>query len=107
MALVLELYGGVLAFSIIAFLAIAWATLEVRVGSKSIKGSALSATKLSNAENSCLDGEIAADLLVVEHMRLLGRVAHLFDRDRVEVGEKGFARPAYGRVDYALKQHRI
>src|ERR1700727_158229 len=39
------------------------------------------------------DGEIAADLLVVEHMRLLGRLAHLFDRDRVEIGEKGFAPP--------------
>jgi hypothetical protein len=29
-----------------------------------------------------LDSEIAADFLVVEHMRLLGGVAHLFDRDR-------------------------
>jgi hypothetical protein len=27
--------------------------------------------------------------LVVEHMRLLGRFAHLFDRDRIEIGEKG------------------
>jgi hypothetical protein len=53
------------------------------------------------------DGEIATDLLVVEHMRLLGGVAHLFDRDRVEVGEKGFARPAYGRINHPLKQHRV
>jgi hypothetical protein len=53
------------------------------------------------------DGEIAAGFLVVEHMRLLGGVAHLFDRDRIEVGEKGFARPAYGRVDHPLKQHRV
>ena len=53
------------------------------------------------------DGEIAADLLVVEHVRLLGGVAHLFDRDRIEVGEKGFARPAYGRINHPLKQHRV
>src|SRR6202042_985428 len=53
------------------------------------------------------DSEIAADLLVVEHMRLLGRLAHLFDRDRIEIGEKGFARPAYRRIDHALEQHRV
>ena len=53
------------------------------------------------------DGEIAADLLRVEHMRLLSRLAHLFDRDRIEIGEKGFARPAHGRIDYALKEHRV
>ena len=53
------------------------------------------------------DGEIAADFLVVEHVRLLGGVAHLFDRDRIEVGEKGFARPAYGRINHPLKQHRV
>jgi hypothetical protein len=28
-------------------------------------------------------------------MRLLGRFAHLFDRDRIKIGEKGFAGPAY------------
>jgi hypothetical protein len=26
-------------------------------------------------------------------MRLLGRLAHLFDRDRIEISKKGFARP--------------
>jgi hypothetical protein len=40
-----------------------------------------------------LDSEIAADLLVVEHMRFLGRLAHLLDGDRV--GEEGFGRPSY------------
>ena len=29
------------------------------------------------------DSKLAADLLVVEHMRLLGRLAHLFDGDRI------------------------
>jgi Rrf2 family protein len=42
-----------------------------------------------------------------EHVRLIGGVAHLFNRDRVEVGEKGFARPAYGRINHPLKQHRV
>ena len=42
------------------------------------------------------DDEIAADLLVVEHMRLLGRLAHLFSGHRIQVGEKGFARFAHG-----------
>jgi hypothetical protein len=54
-----------------------------------------------------LDSEIAADSLVVEHMRLLGGVSHLFDRDRVEVGEKGLARPAYGRINHPLEQNRV
>ena len=54
-----------------------------------------------------LDSEIAADLLVVEYVRLLGRLAHLFDGDRVEIGEKGFARPSYGRIDHPLEQHRV
>ena len=40
-------------------------------------------------------------------MRLLGRLAHLFDRDRIEIGEKGFARPAHGRIDHPLEQHRV
>jgi hypothetical protein len=53
------------------------------------------------------DSEIAADFLVVEHVRLFGGVAHLFDRDRVEIGEKGFARSAYSRIDHPLKQHRV
>jgi hypothetical protein len=52
------------------------------------------------------DGEITADFLVVEHMRPLGGVAHLFDRNRIEVGEKGFASPAYSRVDHPLKLRR-
>jgi hypothetical protein len=52
-----------------------------------------------------LDSEIAADLLVVEHMRLLGRLAHLFDRDRIEIAKKGFARPAHGRINGPLDQH--
>jgi hypothetical protein len=54
-----------------------------------------------------LDSEIAADFLVIEHMRLLGRLAHLFDRDRIEIGEKGFPRLAYGRIDHPLKEHRV
>jgi len=37
------------------------------------------------------DSEIAADLLVVENVRLLGRLAHLFDRDRIQIGEEGFS----------------
>jgi hypothetical protein len=37
-------------------------------------------------------------------MRLLGRLAHLFDRDRVEIGEKRFAGPAHGRIDDPLEQ---
>ena len=53
------------------------------------------------------DAEVAADLLVVQHMRLLGGLAHLFDRDRIEIGEKGFTRPAYGRIDHPLKEHRV
>jgi hypothetical protein len=40
-------------------------------------------------------------------MRLLSCLAHLFDRDRIEIGEKGFARPAHGRIDYALKEYRV
>jgi hypothetical protein len=32
------------------------------------------------------DGNLAADFLVVEDMRLLGRLAHLFDGDLVEIG---------------------
>jgi hypothetical protein len=51
------------------------------------------------------DSKIAADLLVVEHMRLLGRLAHLFDRDRIEIGEKSFARLAHGRIDHPFEQH--
>ena len=51
------------------------------------------------------DSEIAGDLLVVEHMRLVGRFAHLLDGDRIEVGEKGFARPAHSRVDHPLEQN--
>ena len=54
-----------------------------------------------------LDSESAGDLLVVEHMRLLGRFAHLFDRDRIEIGEEGFAGSAHGRIDDPLKQHRV
>ena len=50
------------------------------------------------------DHEIAADLLVVEYMGLFGRLTQLFDRDRIEIGEKGFARPAYGRIDHPLEQ---
>jgi hypothetical protein len=46
------------------------------------------------------DSEIAADLLVVEHVGLLSGLAHLFDRDRVEIGEKRLARPTYGRIDH-------
>src|SRR5580698_9405468 len=53
------------------------------------------------------DSEIAADLLVVEHMRLLGRLAHLFDRDRIKVNKKGFSRPAYRRLNHPLEQHRV
>jgi hypothetical protein len=56
---------------------------------------------------AALDGEIAADFLFVKHMRVLGRLAHLFDRDRVEVGEKGFARLTHGRINHSLKQHRV
>src|ERR1700684_2992226 len=47
------------------------------------------------------------DLLVVEHMRLLGRLAHLFDCDRIEIAEKGFARPGHGGLDDPLKEHRV
>jgi hypothetical protein len=65
----------------------------------------LDLARLASASTS--DGEITADLLVVEHMRLLGGVAHLFDRDRVEIGEKGFAGPAHGRIDDPLEEHRI
>jgi hypothetical protein len=50
---------------------------------------------------------LAGEMLVVEHERLFGGVAHLFDRDRVEVGEKGLARPAYGRIDHTLEQDRV
>ena len=64
-------------------------------------------SKIYNAQIAASDGEVAADFLVVEHVRLLGGVAHLFDRDRVEIGEKGFARPAYGRINHPLKQHRV
>ena len=53
------------------------------------------------------DSEIAADLLVVEHVGLLSGLAHLFDRDRVEIGEKRLARPTYGRIDHPLKEHRV
>ena len=38
-------------------------------------------------------------------MRLIGRFAHLFDRDRIEIGEKGLARAAHGRIDDPLEQH--
>jgi hypothetical protein len=39
-------------------------------------------------------------------MRLLGRLTHLFDRDRIEIGEKGFARLAHGRIDHPLELRR-
>jgi hypothetical protein len=69
------------------------------------RGFLLSRPSFSSTKVALLDGEIAADLLVVEHMRLLGRLAHLFDRDRVEIAEKGFARPAHGRINSPLDQH--
>ena len=40
------------------------------------------------------DGEIATNLLIVEHTQLLGGLAHLCDCNRVEIGEKSFARAA-------------
>jgi hypothetical protein len=45
--------------------------------------------------------------LVIEHMRLLGCLAQLFDRDRIEIGAEGFARPAHGRIDHPLEQYRV
>jgi len=53
------------------------------------------------------DGEIATNLLIVEHMQLLGRLAHLFDRDQIEIGKKTFASPAHSRIDDPLKQDRV
>jgi hypothetical protein len=50
------------------------------------------------------EGEIAADLLVIEPMRFLGPLAPLFDRDRIKIREKGFARLAYGRIDDPFQQ---
>ena len=47
------------------------------------------------------------DHLLVEHMGFLGRLAHLFDGDRIEIGEKGFARLAHGRIDHPLEQDRV
>ena len=38
---------------------------------------------------------------------VLGRLVHLFDRDRIEIGEKGFARRAYFWIDHPLEQHRV
>jgi len=32
--------------------------------------------------------------------RLLGRLAHLFDRDRIEIGEERFTGPAHCRIDH-------
>jgi hypothetical protein len=58
-------------------------------------------------QTTASDGEITADFLIVAHMRLLGGLAHLFDRDRIEIGEKGFARLAHGRIDNALKERRV
>jgi hypothetical protein len=69
------------------------------------RGFLLSGPPFSPTKVAPLDSEIAADFLVVEHV--LGGVAHLFDRNRIEVGEKGFASPAYSRVDHPLKQHRV
>jgi hypothetical protein len=71
------------------------------------RGFLLSGPPFSSTKVAPLDNEIAADFLVVEHMRLFGGVAHLFDRDRIKVGEKGFARPAHGGLDDPLKQHRM
>jgi hypothetical protein len=51
------------------------------------------------------DGEIATNLLIVEHMQLLGGLAHLCDRDQIEIGKKSFASPAHGRIDDTLEQH--
>ena len=51
-----------------------------------------------------LDSEIAGSLLVVEHMGFLGRLAHLFDGDRIEIAEKGFARLPHGRIDHPLSR---
>ena len=53
------------------------------------------------------DSKIAGGLFVVEHMRPLGRLAHLFDRDRIQIGEKGFARLAHRGINHALEQHRV
>ena len=53
------------------------------------------------------DGEIATNLLIVEHMQLLGSLAHLFDRDQIEIGKKTFASPAHSRIDDPLQQDRV
>ena len=53
------------------------------------------------------DGKIADSLFVVEHMRPLGRLAHLFDRDGIQIGEKGFSRLAHGGINDALEQQRV
>src|ERR1700749_3550938 len=53
--------------------------------------------------NAGSDGEL---VLVVEHVRLLSCLAHLLDRDRIEIGEKDFAGLAYCRINPSLEQHR-
>jgi hypothetical protein len=53
------------------------------------------------------DSEISTNLLIVEHMQLLGGLAHLFDRDQIEIGKKTFASPAHSRIDDPLKQDRV
>src|ERR1700722_5458626 len=63
------------------------------------RGVFLSGPPLSSTKVASLDSEIAADLLVVKHMRLLSGLAHLLDCDRIEIAEKGFARPAHGRIN--------
>jgi hypothetical protein len=56
-------------------------------------------------QTTALDSEIATNLLVVEHMQLLGGLAHLFDRYQIEIGKKSFASPAHRRIDDPLEQH--
>jgi hypothetical protein len=53
------------------------------------------------------NSEIGGRVLVVEYVGFLGRLAHLFDSDRIKIAEKGFARLAHGWIDHPLKQDRV
>jgi hypothetical protein len=67
-------------------------------------GTALTQIAVSDGEVALLEVE-QLHLPIIEHMRLLGRLAHLFNRDRIEIAEKGFAGPAHGGLDDPLQQH--
>ena len=64
--------------------------LEVAVD----EGGAARLAVLLDDRGELVGDDLLQDLLVVEDMRFLSGIAHLFDCERVEIAKEGFARPA-------------